>query len=393
MMSKHKIMAVAVALLMQPLAASAQQYDDGASDTEIKLGETMPYSGPASSLGEFGRVHTAFFEMINDKGGVNGRKISLNTVDVGMSPPKALAETRRMVEREKVLAIFSQFGTGPSMATREYLNSKGIPQLFSVSGAGILLDAEKFPYTTGWLPQYDAETRTHAEYINTYKPEAKIAILYQNDDFGKELLALLTKDLEGSKATIVASESYELSDATVDQQIATLQQSGADMLILYSFPKFTAQALRRAYDIGWRPDRLISQTSVSVSQVLDVIGPERSEGVIGAAYAKDPADPRWEDDPAIEEWRQWMKDYYPEGTLTDTLPIVAYVQGQVVVEVLRKADDNLTRENIKDQSLSLDFQPDLFMPGVRIVTGPDDTAPIEEMPLSQFRSGSWQPLE
>lgn len=383
--------AAAAALLIGSSPVSAQkQYSVGASDTEIRIGQTMPYSGPASALSTLGRLHTAYFDMINEQGGINGRKIKFISLDDGFSPPKAVEQTRRLVEQEKVLLIFAPYGTATSSAVRKYLNTKKVPQLFVVAGGAMWGDYKNFPWTMGWMPRYEIESRIHANFILKNRPDAKIAVIYQNDDFGKELVRGLREGL-GDKASsmIVKEVSYEVTDATVDSQVATLKESGADVLLSYTFPRFSAQVIRRIYDIGWRPLHILNQTSLSVVNVLTPAGLEKSKGVYAAHYVKDPSDPAWEKDAHLAEFRQWMAKYYPAGDVNDSSNMFGYALVKSMVEVLRKAGDNLTNENIMKSAAALDMEIGVLVPGIRIKTAADDFYPVEQMHLMNFDGKSW----
>jgi len=371
-------------------ALAQKKYSVGASDTEIRIGQTMPYSGPASALSTLGRLHTAYFEMINEQGGINGRKIKFISLDDGFSPPKAVEQTRRLVEQEKVLLMFAPYGTATSAAVRKYLNSKKVPQLFVVAGGAMWGDYKNYPWTMGWMPRYEIESRIHADFILKNRPNAKIAIIYQNDDFGKELARGLREGLGDKAASMIVKEvSYEVTDATVDSQVATLKESGADVLLSYTFPRFSAQVIRRVYDIGWKPLLILNQTSLSVVNVLTPAGLEKSKGVYAAQYVKDPSDPAWANDPHLAEFRAWMAKYYPSGDINDSSNLFGYALVKTMVEVLRKAGDDLTHENIMKSAAALDMEIGVLVPGIRIKTGPEDFYPVEQMHLMNFDGKSW----
>ena len=300
------------------LAFAAGQYGPGASDSEIKIGNTMPYSGPASAYATIGKAEAAYFTMINEQGGVNGRKINFISRDDGYSPPKTVEVVRKLVEEDQVLLIFNPLGTPPNTAIRGYLNENKVPQLFVATGADKWNDPKNFPWTMGYQPSYRIEARIYGRYILKEQPNAKIALLYQNDDFGKDYLIGLREGL-GDKADkmLVATKTYETTDPTVDSQIVSLQGSGADVLVTAAIPKFAAQAIRKVYDIGWKPIHIVSNVSSSVGAVMKPAGPEKAIGVISATYGKDPTDPQWQDAPDMKEWLAWMKKYYPAGNITD----------------------------------------------------------------------------
>src|SRR5258707_1632641 len=310
--------ALVAALALAGPALAQKKYSPGASDSTIKLGNIMPYSGPASAYGTIGRVEAAYFKMINDGGGINGRKLNFITLDDGYSPPKAVEQVRKLVEQEEVLLVFQPLGTPSNSAIQQYLNAKKVPQLFVATGASKWGDPQHFPWTMGWQPSYQTEARIYAKYVLQRKPDARIGILYQNDDFGKDYLNGI-KDGLGEKAAkmIVAEASYEVTDATVDSQIVTLKGSGAEIFFNIATPKFAAQAIRKSYDIDWHPLQLLTNVSLSVGSVLIPAGLEKATGIITAAYTKDPVDPQWKDDPAMKEWLAFMTKYYPDGDIRD----------------------------------------------------------------------------
>jgi len=367
------------------------RYDPGASDTTIRIGQTMPYSGPASAYGTIGKAQAAYFRMLNENGGINGRRIELVSLDDGYSPPKAVEGTRRLVEQDPVLFIFGTLGTPSNSAIRPYLNARGVPQLFAATGAAKWNDPEHFPWTMGGQPDYRTEARIYARHILQMRPDAKIGVLYQNDDFGRDYLAGLRDGLgERAASMIVAEASYDVSDPTVDSQIAMLQGAGADVFVNVTTPKFAAQAIRRAYDIGWRPMQYLAAVSVSVSSVMRAAGLEKGIGIVSAAYLMTPGDPEWERHPEMRRWREWMSRYYPEGDPSDYLNVYGYVTAQMVEQVLRQAGDDLTRGNVMRQATKLrNFAPAMMLPGVTVNTGPDDYAPFEALQLTRFDGKSW----
>jgi branched-chain amino acid transport system substrate-binding protein len=373
------------------LAFAAGQYGPGASDTEIKIGNTMPYSGPASAYGTIGKAEAAYFTMVNEQGGINGRKINFISRDDGYSPPKTVEVVRKLVEEDQVLFIFNPLGTPPNTAIRGYLNENKVPQLFVATGADKWNDPKDFPWTMGYQPSYRIEARIYGRYILKELPNAKIALLYQNDDFGKDYLIGLREGL-GDKAEkmIVATKTYETSDPTVDSQIAALQGSGADVLVTAAIPKFAAQAIRKVYDIGWKPTHIVSNVSSSVGAVMKPAGPEKAIGVISATYGKDPTDPQWQDAPDLKEWLAWMKKYYPAGNITDASNTYGYGVAYLMAAVLKACGDNLTRENVMKQAASLHIQNGpLSLPGITISTSATDFAPIKQMQMMKFDGNTW----
>ena len=377
--------------LAPPAAAAEKHYDPGVTDTEITLGQTMPYSGPASAYGTIGKAETAYFKMINEQGGVNGRKIKLISLDDGYSPPKTVEQTRKLVEEENVLADFGPLGTPPNSAIQKYLNQKKVPQLFVATGATKWGDPEHFPWTIGWQPTYQTEGHIFAKYILDHVKDAKIGVVYQNDDYGKDYLKGL-KDGLGDKAAklIVTEVSYETTDPTVDSQIVSLQSSGANVLYNVSTPKFAAQAIRKTYDIGWKPVQLLNSVSSSVAAVLTPAGLEKSIGVFTLLYAKDPTDPQFQNDKSYKDWAAWMKKYYPEGDLADASNVYGYNVAMTVVQVLKQCGDNLTRENIMKQAANLNLDLPMLLPGVKVSTQPTQFFPIREMQLAKFNGKTWE---
>jgi len=381
--------AIALALAAAP-AAAQKKYDPGASDTEIKIGQTMPYSGPASAYGTIGKAEAAYFKMINDQGGINGRKINFISLDDAYSPPKTVEMVRRLVEQDEVLLVFQTLGTPSNTAIQKYMNAKKVPQLFVATGATKWNDPTGNPWTMGWQPNYQTETQIYAKHILKEKPNAKIAVLYQNDDYGKDYLKGLKDGLGDKVKQIVAEVSYEVSEPTVDSQIVQLQGSGADVFVNITTPKFAAQAIRKAFDIGWKPVHYLNNVSVGVGSVLTPAGLEKSVGLISTAYIKDPVDTQWASDKAILDWTAWMKKYYPEGSLIDNTNVYGYTVAQTLVQVLKQCGDNLTRENVMKQAASLkDFAPDTLLPGIKMNTGPKDFAPIQSVQLMRFDGKTW----
>ena len=386
---KRLLLGIASTLIISTLSAGAfaqKKYDTGASDTEIKIGNTMPYSGPASAYGTIGRVEAAYFKMINEQGGINGRKINMISVDDGYSPPKTVEMVRKLVEQDEVLFVFQTLGTPPNTAIHKYMNTKKVPQLFVATGATKWNDPKGNPWTMGWQPNYQTEGTIYAKHLLATKPDAKIAILFQNDDYGKDYLKGFKDGLGDKVKQIVAEVSYEVTDPTVDSQIVQLKGSGADAFFNITTPKFAAQAIRKAYDIGWKPIHYLNNVSASVGTTLIPAGLEKSVDLISTQYFKDPTDPNWTDDPAIKEWTAWMKKYYPEGDLKDASNHYGYLVAQTLVQVLKQCGDNLTRENVMKEAANLkDFAPSGLLPGIKINTSPTDFAPIEQEQLQVRR--------
>ncbi len=381
------------------LVCAAGQYSPGASDTEIKIGNTIPYSGPASSFGTLGRADAAYFTMINDQGGVNGRKINFISRDDGYSPPKTVEMARQLMEQDRVLLLFHALGTPTNTAIRDYMNENKVPQLFIASGAAKFNDPKHYPWTMGWQPSYVLEGSIYGRYILKNLPDAKIAVLYQNDDFGKDHLVGLRQGL-GAKADklIIATQTYETTDATVDSQVALLRASGANVLLTAALPKFAAQTIRKIYDIDWKPTHFLISPSSSIATTMKPAGLEKSVGIITAGYIPDPNDPQVQETPQYKEWLSWMRKYYSSGDVTDGLNIAAYSVAQTLVAVLKECGENLTRENVMKQAASIH---DLKLPMLEVATLPspivistsaDDYAPIKQMQLAKFDGTKWVPF-
>jgi ABC-type branched-subunit amino acid transport system substrate-binding protein len=371
---------------------AAGQYGPGVTDTEIKIGNTNPYSGPASSYGINGKVHAAYFNMINEQGGINGRKINYISRDDAYSPPKTVELVRQLVEQDKVFLLFAPLGTPPNMSIHSYLNENKVPQLFVATGADQWNDPKHFPWTMMWLPSYGIEAHIYANYILKNLPNAKIAVLYQNDDYGKDYLNGLRAGL-GDKASkmIVATQSYETTDPTIDSQVVALQGSGADVLLTAAIPKFAAQTVRKVYDIGWRPTHFLNSVGNSVGLVMKPAGLEKGVGIISATYIMDPTDPRWQNDPGYKEWVAFMNSHGLSGSITDSQAAIGYSYAQTLVEVLKRCGDDLTRENVMKQAASLhNLQLPLLLPGITLNTSADDFDPIKQMQLQKFDGTTWQ---
>lgn len=385
------IAALLAVALASPAVLAQKKYDPGATDKVIKIGNTNPYSGPASAYGTIGKTIGAYFKMVNEKGGVNGRMIEWVSYDDGYSPPKTVEMARKLVEQDQVLLLFQTLGTPSNTAIHKYMNSKKVPQAFVATGATKWNDPRNFPWTMGWQPNYQTEGRIYAEHILKNNPKAKIAVLYQNDDYGKDYLKGF-KDGLGDKAGMIVKEvSYEVTDPTVDSQMVQLQASGADTFFNITTPKFAAQAIRKAYDTGWKPTHYLNNVSASIGSVLKPAGLEKSVGLISTQYFKDPTDPQWKSDPAMKEWEAFMKKYYPEGNLADPFNVYAYTVAQTLHHVLKQAGNNLTRANIMEQAASLkDFRPETMLPGIRMNTSANDFAPIESEQLIRFDGEAFQ---
>ena len=383
---------LAVALTLPALAQKT--YAPGISDTEIKFGQTLPLSGPVSAYGQIGRAEAAYFHMINDQGGVNGRKLNFIQLDDGYSPPKTVEQTRKLVEQENVAFVFSTIGTPTNLSIRKYLNERKVPQLWIGSGGQQFDDPANFPWTIAFLPSYLVEGRVYAKYILATKPDAKIAVLYQNDDFGKDLLEGFEQGLgDRAKTMIVASASYETSDPTVDQQVLTLQGSGADTFFSMATPKFSAQAIRKVYDSGWKPRYFVNYTGSAIAAVLKPAGLDKSVGLISTAYLKDPTDPQWQSDPGYKDWLAWMDKYMPGGDTADLFNVTGYMEAMVLVHILKEAGDDLSRENIMRQATHLDrLSFPMLQPGVVLSTSPTDYVPVKQMRLVRFDGKTWVPF-
>jgi branched-chain amino acid transport system substrate-binding protein len=368
-------------------AAAQKKYDPGASDNEIKIGNIMPYSGPLSAYALIGRTQAAFFNKINAEGGVNGRKINFISYDDGFSPPKTVEQARKLVESDEVLLIFNSLGTPTNNAIRPYMNQKKVPQLFVATGATQFGDLKNFPWTMGWQPTYQTEGRIYAKYILQNHPQGKIGVLYQNDDSGRDYLKGLHDGLgeEATKRMIVAELPYEPTDPTVDRQIVTLKTMGADIFFNEASPKFAAQAIKRAAEIGWKPVLFLASISNSVGSVLKPAGLEASTGILSTNYLKDATDPTWKDDPALKEWTAFMDKYFPEGDKSSTFSVYGYLLAQTMVQVLKQCGDELTRENVMKQAANLkDLELGMLLPGIKINTSPTDYFPVEQMQMSKF---------
>jgi branched-chain amino acid transport system substrate-binding protein len=382
--------AVAAFVFTSGSALAQKKYDTGATDTEVKIGNIVPYSGPASAYGIIGKSEEAYFKMINENGGINGRKIKFISYDDAYSPPKAVEQVRKLVESDEVLVVFSALGTPSNTAIQKYLNAKKVPQLFAATGATKWNDPTHFPWTIGWLPSYQSEGRIYAKFLIKEKPDAKVAVLYQNDDFGKDYLKGL-KDGFGAKApAIIAEESYEISEPTIDNHIVKLKASGADVLISITTPKFAAQTIKKMAEIDWKALQIVANVSTSVGAVMKPAGFENGQGVLSAHYAKDAGDAQWKDDPGMKKFLAFLDKYYPDADRTNSQVIYGYGAAQTLTKVLEMCGDDLTRANIMKQAANLkDFTPDTLLPGVRINTSATDFAPIEQLQMMRFKGEKW----
>ena len=384
-------LSVAGLVLLGGLAYAAGQYGPGANDTEIKIGNTMPYSGPASSYGVIGKIDAAYFAMVNEQGGINGRKINFISRDDSYSPPKTVELVRQLVEQVQVLLMFNTLGTPPNVAIHGYLNDNKVPQLFVSTGADQWNDPKHFPWTMGWFPSYGIEARIYAAYILKNLPNAKIAVLYQNDDFGKDYLNGLKAGLGDKANMIVATQSYETTDPTVDSQVVALQGSGADTILTAAIPKFAAQAIRKIYDIGWKPNHFLTSVANSVGTVMKPAGLEKGVGIISATYVKDPTDPQWQDTTEYKEWLAFMNAHGLSANTTDVQAAIGYSYAQTMVAVLKMCGDNLTRENVMKQAASLNnLKLPMLLPGISLSTSADNFDPIKQMQLQKFDGTTWK---
>jgi ABC-type branched-subunit amino acid transport system substrate-binding protein len=381
----------AAAAAMTATAADAQKkYGPGVSDTEIRIGNTMPYSGPASSYGVIGKTEAAYFDKINAEGGINGRKINFISYDDAYSPPKAIEQARKLVEGDEVLLLFQPLGTPSNSAIQKYMNAQKVPQLFVATGATKWGDPKNFPWTMGWQPNYQSEGRIYAKYILEHFPNGKIAVFWQNDDAGRDQVKGLRDGLGDKAGMIIADKSYEVSDPSIDSQIVALHDSGADIFFSWAAPKGSAQAIRKVGELGWKPKFFLANVSTSVAGVLKPAGLENAKDIISTAYIKDPTDPAWKDDPGVKAWRAFMDKYYPDGDKTNSNNVYGYAVAQTMVHVLKQCGDDLTRENVMKQAAGLkDFTSEVLLPGIKINTGPNDFFPIEQMQLMKFDGESW----
>ncbi len=363
----------------------------GVTETEIKIGGTYPFSGPASSYGTFGRAAAAYFDKVNDAGGINGRKINFIAYDDGYSPPKTVEQIRRLVEQDEVLLLFWTTGTPTNTAIWEYVNQKKVPHLFLATGASKWGDPQGHPWTMGWQPDYATEAKIYANYILDNIPDARIGILYQNDDYGKDYLNGFKEGLgaQGVRA-VVLEQSYEVTDPTIDSQIVALRDSGANVFFNVTIPKFAAQAIRKADEIGWKPTHFLNNVSSSVEAVLRPVGLQKAQGIISSLFLKDPDDPAWADHPGRRKYIEWMAQYYPDGNVHDLLNVYAYSSAQTMVHVLERAGSDLTRKNIMRVAADIEgLELPMLLPGMTVETSPTDFYPLQQMQLARFDGRRW----
>jgi branched-chain amino acid transport system substrate-binding protein len=388
-------MIVAIALgNAASLWAAEKKYGPGVSDSEIKLGQTVPYSGPASAFGSYGRLMSGYFDMINASGGINGRKITLVSLDNAFSPPKALEQTRKLVEDTGVLADVGTVGTTPNVAIQKYLNQAKVPHVFISAGGRRFADPQNFPWSVPMYPGFEMEGKTFGQYILTTKSDAKIGVLYQNDDYGKDFLAGLKAGLADGKAKIVAELSYELTDPTIDSQLVRLKDSGADTLLYFSTPKFTAQGLRKVKEMGWTPLQFLTSPTNSVKTVLEPAGLENAQGIMTTQFTKQAGDPAWVNDPEVKEYVEFMKKWVPNDNPADFIALSGYIISQGIAEALKQCGDELTRENLLKHATSMRGKHfKMMLPGIELNTTPDDYAPYRSLRMAKFEGSSWKLID
>ena len=372
-------------------AMAQKKYDTGATDTEIKIGNIIPYSGPASAYGVVGKAMEGYFKKVNDEGGINGRKINFITYDDAYSPPKTVEQARKLVESDEVLLIFNPLGTPPNSAIQKYMNQKKVPQLFVATGATKWNDPKDFPWTMGWQPNYQSETQIYAKYILKNYPNAKIGVLYQNDDYGKDYLKGFKDGLGSKTSMIVIEDSYEVSEPTIDSHIVKLKASGADVFMNITTPKFAAQAIKKNAEIGWKPVHFLNNVSASVGAVMKPAGFENGQDIISSNYLKDPTDGQWKTDAAMKAWNEFLDKYYPDANRADSGVMYGYIVAQGLVHVLKNCGDNLTRENVMKQAASIkDLELGGLLPGVKVNTSATDFAPLSQLQLMKFKGETWE---
>jgi branched-chain amino acid transport system substrate-binding protein len=375
------------------VSAADKKYGPGASDTEIKLGQTVPYSGPASAFSSYGRLMAGYFQMINAAGGINGRKINLISLDNAFSPPKAIEQTRKLVEDDGVLADVGTVGTTPNVAIQKYLNAAKVPHVFISAGGRRFADPQNFPWSVPMYPGFEMEGKTFGQYILKNKPDAKVAVLYQNDDYGKDFLAGL-KSVLGDKTKIVAEVAYEITEPTIDSEIARLKDSGADVLMYFSTPKFTAQGLRKVKESNWTPLQFLASPTNSVKTVLEPAGFENAQGIITTQFTKQAGDPAWADDPEVKEYVEFMKKWVPNDNPGDFVALSGYINAQVIAYALKQCGDDLTRENLLKQATNLrGLHFKMMLPGIQLNTTPEDYAPYQSLRMAKFEGNSWKLID
>jgi branched-chain amino acid transport system substrate-binding protein len=393
MLHRRTLLTAAAAAGFIPAAPAIIRAEEspGVTATEIRLGNTMAYSGPASAYGTIGKAMAAMFKMANEQGGFAGRKVNFISYDDGYSPPKTVEQIRRLVEEDKVAALFATLGTPTNSAIVRYVNQKKVPHLFLATGADKWGDYKAFPWTIGWQPSYVTESQVYAKYILAQKSDAKIGILYQNDDFGKDYLRGVRDVLKDNYDAQVTAVSYEVTDATIDSQLVTLQTGGVDVLMTIATPKFAAQAIRKVREMNWKPLHVMTGVSVSVAAVMIPAGPENGVGIISSIYAKDPTDPGWESDAGMNEWRAFMAKYYPEGDVKDIGNIAAYGLAYTMLHVLKQCGNDFSRENMMKQATNLhDLENPVLLPGIKINTSPTNYHPIRQLQLMRWSGKSWE---
>ena len=391
MMRRRSLLTAAAAAFVPAAPAILRAADTtGVTDTEIRIGNTMPYSGPASAYGTIGKADAAAFRMANDRGGFAGRKINFLSYDDSYSPPKTVEQTRRLIEQDQVACLFNCLGTAPNTSVVKYTNQKKVPDLFVSSGADKWGDYKQHPWTIGWQPSYVTESQIYAKYILKTKPDAKIGILFQNDDFGKDYLTGFRDVLKDRFDKLVTLSSYEVTDATVDSQLISLQNAGIGVLMTVATPKFAAQTIRKVAEMNWKPLHVLTGVSVSVGAVINPAGPENAIGIISSAYGKDPTDPRWDNDAGMKEWKAFMAKYYPEGDIKDAGNLFGYGVSLTMLQVLKQCGNDLSRENLMKQAANLDLESPVLLPGIRIATSPTNYHPIRQLQLMKWTGKTWE---
>jgi branched-chain amino acid transport system substrate-binding protein len=385
------LLSSAIFALSTSVAGAQKKYDEGATDTEVKIGNTTPYSGPASTFGIVGKTYAAYFQMINDNGGINGRKINFLSYDDAYAPPKTVEQVRKLVESDQVFLVFAPLGTAPNAAIQKYLNRQRVPQLFVTSGASRWADPQNFPWTIGALPSYRSEARVYATYILKNHPNKKIGILFQNDDFGKDYVQGL-KDVFGDqyKSLVISEVSFEVTAPTIDSQVAAIKSANPEIFINLGAPKFTAQAIKKVAELGWHPVQIISNTSTSIAATLSPAGLENSKGILSAGYLMNVSDPASENTPGMKRFRAFQEKYLPGVDKGESLALSAYNVATLLTEVLKRCGDELTRDNVMKQAANLDLEIDTYLPGIRIKTSPTDFEPIEQLQMMKFNGDNWE---
>jgi branched-chain amino acid transport system substrate-binding protein len=389
----RKLVGLAVILGVVLAGAPARAQTPGVTATDIKIGNINPYSGPASAYGSIGKTIGAWFKKVNDEGGINGRKITYITYDDAYSPPKAVEMARKLVEQDQVLLIFQSLGTPSNTAIQKYMNQQKVPQLFASTGATKFGDPKNFPWTMGFNPSYEAEARVYAQYVLKNVPDAKIGILSQNDDYGKDYIKGFKAGLGEAAKKIALEQTYEVTDPTVDSQVVNLKNSGANVFLNVTLGKAAIQSIKKAHDIGWKPVHLLNINSASPGLILKTAGLDASRGLISVFYLKDPTDPQWKNDPAMKEWVAFMKKYYPDGNADDANNVYATLAAQTLVHVLKQSGTDLSRANVMKQAANIkDLALPLFIPGIKINTSPTDYHPIQQLQLVRFDGERWVPF-